>query len=450
MLHARSTIATKSPSRHKAGHSRRPTRSRIVTPNGTDVATGAIGELWCRGPYTIRGYFCAPERNRDAFSADGFYRTGDLVRLDTSGSLVVEGRIKDLINRGGEKINAEEIEAHLLAHPAVSAVAIVAMPDAILGEKACAYLSLRDGDTLALSAMREFLAARGVAQFKWPERIEIVTELPLTNVGKIKKVRTATRYSGQTRRRTRLVSFRSSLHHKEIDHGRRKRNAAAQNLIEKLERNNRTLRSHPTIEKIERGELSQPQLRHWATQLFIGNKAHNANILGLIYAKCDDFPARKAIVENLIEEELGRVSGANRSHPELYLEFGEAIGIPRAELLNASMTPDATAMMHWMYWLADSKPWYVTLAGISLGSELFNPDAYVRVIDGLSRHYKLSDDALMFFSVHVKVDKDHGDSSAGSIFRAIPESAAAETLWAVETHIELMRRLWSDINPPPT
>ena len=80
-------------------------------------------------------------------------------------------------------------------------------------------------------------------------------------------------------------------------------------LIEKLERNNRTLRSHPTIEKIERGELSQAQLRHWATQLFIGNKAHNANILGLIYAKCDDFPARKAIVENLIEEELGRVSG---------------------------------------------------------------------------------------------------------------------------------------------
>ncbi len=181
------------------------------------------------------------------------------------------------------------------------------------------------------------------------------------------------------------------------------------NLIEKLERNNRTLRSHPTIEKIERGELSDAQLRHWATQLFIGNKAHNANILGLIYAKCDDFPARKAIVENLIEEELGRVSGANRSHPELYLEFGEAIGIPRAELLGASMSADATAMMHWMYWLAESKPWYVTLAGISLGSELFNPDAYVRVIDGLSRHYKLSDDALLFFSVHVKVDKDHGD-----------------------------------------
>jgi 2,3-dihydroxybenzoate-AMP ligase len=160
---------------------------RIVNPDGADVAIGAIGELWCRGPYTIRGYYRAPDRNRDAFSADGFYRTGDLVRLDPSGNLVVEGRIKDLINRGGEKINAEEVEAHLLAHPAVSAVAIVAMPDAVLGEKACAYLSLRDGDTLALSALREFLAARGVAQFKWPERIEIMSELPLTNVGKVRK-----------------------------------------------------------------------------------------------------------------------------------------------------------------------------------------------------------------------------------------------------------------------
>src|SRR5260370_22602162 len=99
-------------------------------------------------------------------------------------------------------------------------------------------------------------------------------------------------------------------------------------LIEKLERNKRTLRSHPTIEKIERRELSELQLRHWATQLFIGNKAHNANILGLIYAKCDDFPARKAIVENLIEEELGRISGADRSHPATYLECGQATWIP--------------------------------------------------------------------------------------------------------------------------
>ena len=160
---------------------------KIVNSDGTDVATGEVGELWCRGPYTIRGYFRAADRNREAFATDGFYRTGDLVRRHPSGNLVVEGRIKDLINRGGEKINAEEIEAHLIAHHAVSAAAVVAMPDAILGEKACAFLSLRDGETFAISAMREFLASRGVAQFKWPERVEIVAELPLTNVGKIKK-----------------------------------------------------------------------------------------------------------------------------------------------------------------------------------------------------------------------------------------------------------------------
>jgi non-ribosomal peptide synthetase component E (peptide arylation enzyme) len=160
---------------------------RIVNSDGTDVAAGTVGELWCRGPYTLRGYFRAPERNREAFTADGFYRTGDLVRLDRSGNLVVEGRIKDLINRGGEKISAEEIEAHLIAHPVVNAAAVVAMPDPLLGEKACAYLTVRDGETFALPAMREFLAARGVAQFKWPERIEILAEFPLTNVGKIRK-----------------------------------------------------------------------------------------------------------------------------------------------------------------------------------------------------------------------------------------------------------------------
>jgi non-ribosomal peptide synthetase component E (peptide arylation enzyme) len=160
---------------------------RVVAFDGADVAPGEVGELWCRGPYTPRGYFRAAERNREAFTADGYYRTGDLVRLDRSGNLVVEGRIKDLINRGGEKVSAEEIEAHLIAHPAVITAAVVAMPDAVLGEKACAYVSVRNGATLALVAMREFLAARGVAQFKWPERIEIVAEMPLTNVGKIKK-----------------------------------------------------------------------------------------------------------------------------------------------------------------------------------------------------------------------------------------------------------------------
>ncbi len=160
---------------------------RIVDASGADVGAGEIGELWCRGPYTIRGYYRAPDRNREAFSADGFYKTGDLVRRDRSGNLVVEGRLKDLINRGGEKISAEEIEAHLLAHPAVAGAAVVAMPDQALGEKACAYVMLRAGANFELAALRDFLAARGVARFKWPERIEVIAQMPLTNVGKIKK-----------------------------------------------------------------------------------------------------------------------------------------------------------------------------------------------------------------------------------------------------------------------
>jgi 2,3-dihydroxybenzoate-AMP ligase len=161
---------------------------RIVDNAGRDAADGESGELWCRGPYTLRGYYRAPERNREAFSADGFYKTGDVVRRHESGSLIVEGRVKDLINRGGEKISAEDIESHLLAHPAIARAAVVAMPDAVLGEKGCAYVTLRSGAALGLDGLKEFLASRGVAKFKWPERLEIIDEIPLTNVGKVRKI----------------------------------------------------------------------------------------------------------------------------------------------------------------------------------------------------------------------------------------------------------------------
>ncbi len=160
---------------------------RIVDAAGRDVAPGELGELWCRGPYTIRGYYCAADRNAESFTRDGFYRTGDLVRLTVSGNLSVEGRIKDQINRGGEKISAEEVESHLIAHPAVSAAAVVAMPDRTLGERACAYVTLNGSAELSLDDVREFLDARGLARFKWPERLQVVDAMPLTNVGKIKK-----------------------------------------------------------------------------------------------------------------------------------------------------------------------------------------------------------------------------------------------------------------------
>jgi 2,3-dihydroxybenzoate-AMP ligase len=160
---------------------------RIVDSEGNDVVDGEVGELWCRGPYTIRGYFRAADRNAEAFTADGFYRTGDLVRRAPSGNLVVEGRLKDLINRGGEKISAEEVESHLMAHPAVSAAAVVAMRDPTLGERACAYVTLKARANITLDEVRRFLESRGLARFKWPERLEVVDAMPLTNVGKIRK-----------------------------------------------------------------------------------------------------------------------------------------------------------------------------------------------------------------------------------------------------------------------
>ena len=141
------------------------------------------------GPYTLPGYFDAAEHNAVAFTADGFYRTGDLatvVTVDGTRYLSIDGRIKDVINRGGEKINAEEVELLLARHPAVAQAAVVAMPDPRLGERSCAYL-VPGRAPVSLDEIREHLAGLGVAKFKWPERIEWIDELPRSNVGKVDK-----------------------------------------------------------------------------------------------------------------------------------------------------------------------------------------------------------------------------------------------------------------------
>lgn len=161
--------------------------TRIVDEEGREVPSGEVGELLTRGPYTIRGYYKAEEHNAVAFTPDGFYRTGDMVRQDRLGNLVVEGRKKDLINRGGEKISAEEIENLVLAHPAVNNVAVVAMPDPVMGERCCAYVILKPGASLSLEAVIGFLNEKKIAKFKLPERLEIVDRFPLTTVGKISK-----------------------------------------------------------------------------------------------------------------------------------------------------------------------------------------------------------------------------------------------------------------------
>ena len=159
---------------------------RIVDEDGTEVAEGELGQLLTRGPYTLRGYHRAAEHNAKAFTADGFYLTGDLVRATPTGHLVVEGRVKDTINRGGEKVSAEEVENHLLAHPAVHDVALVGMPDPVLGERTCVYVLPR-GQAPTLAELVAFLRERGVADFKLPDRLEVLDEFPYTAVGKVSK-----------------------------------------------------------------------------------------------------------------------------------------------------------------------------------------------------------------------------------------------------------------------
>ncbi|KQY55628.1 hypothetical protein ASD30_16455 [Nocardioides sp. Root140] len=156
-----------------------------------EVEDGQIGELAARGPYTIRGYYRAEAHNRTSFTEDGFYRTGDLARRHVTPDGVfysIEGRIKDVINRGVEKIHAEEVEELIVQHPSVTTAALVAMPDLVLGERGCAYLVLEnDAEPLDVASLGAHLLALGLAKYKLPERVEIVTALPLTNVGKVSK-----------------------------------------------------------------------------------------------------------------------------------------------------------------------------------------------------------------------------------------------------------------------
>jgi 2,3-dihydroxybenzoate-AMP ligase len=160
---------------------------RLCDDDGREVPPGEVGELTCRGPYTLRGYFGVPEYNARQFTADGFYRSGDLMRLHPSGNYVVEGRKKDLINRGAEKISAEEIENLILQHPAVQNVACVPVPDPNLGEKMCACVILRPGATLTLKALVDFLMGKEIAKFKLPERLEVFRDFPVSTFGKVSK-----------------------------------------------------------------------------------------------------------------------------------------------------------------------------------------------------------------------------------------------------------------------
>ncbi|MGU3293025.1 (2,3-dihydroxybenzoyl)adenylate synthase [Williamsia sp. M5A3_1d] len=164
---------------------------RIVDAEGNDVDDGGEGELLTRGPYTIRGYYRAEDHNARSFTADGFYRSGDRVRRLPTGHLAVTGRIKDTIVRAGENVAADDIEEHLLAHPAVAQAAVVGLPDDALGESICAVLvispAVAPSAAPALGEVRGFLAERGLATFKLPDAVRRTPSLPVTAVGKIDK-----------------------------------------------------------------------------------------------------------------------------------------------------------------------------------------------------------------------------------------------------------------------
>lgn len=150
------------------------------------------GELLVRGPYTLRGYYRAPLYNKHAFTDEGFFRTGDQARLTQANELVIEGRIKDVIIRGGDKVSADEVEGLLLAHPAVYQAAVVPVPDSYLGERIFAYV-VPNGEPPDLATLKRALRQRGVANYKLPDRLEVVDRLPLTGLGKIDKKMLATR-----------------------------------------------------------------------------------------------------------------------------------------------------------------------------------------------------------------------------------------------------------------
>jgi 2,3-dihydroxybenzoate-AMP ligase len=159
---------------------------RVLDDAGHEVADGEPGELVVRGPYTINGYYNAPEKQAEAFTADGFYRMGDIVRK-RGRYVYTEGRRKDMINRGGEKISCDEIENLIFGLAQVKQVSLVAMPDPVFGEKACACVVLKPGTALGFDELIAHLRAQHIASFKLPERLEVMSAFPVSPVGKILK-----------------------------------------------------------------------------------------------------------------------------------------------------------------------------------------------------------------------------------------------------------------------
>ena len=182
------------PEKVRTGTAGRPTSPfdeiKLVDPEtGREVGVNVPGELWVKGPRVIRGYYKNPSKTSENFTSDGYYKSGDLLILDEQGYYHYVSRIRDIINRGGQKIGAEEVEGYLAMHPRVKEVAVVGMPDPELGEKVYAYVVTEDGKPLTLEELKGFLEKLGVAKYKWPEGLKTVEEIPKTKLGKIDRAK---------------------------------------------------------------------------------------------------------------------------------------------------------------------------------------------------------------------------------------------------------------------
>ncbi len=160
---------------------------KVIDRSGKELPPNTSGELVIKGPGVFTGYYKNPGENEKVFLPDGFFLTGDMARIDGKGRITLCGRLKEMINRGGESISATEIEKLISEHPEVIMAAVVAMPDSQMGEKACAYIQSAPRSDLTFEKIIAFLKGRGSSVLHLPERIEFVETMPLTKTGKIDK-----------------------------------------------------------------------------------------------------------------------------------------------------------------------------------------------------------------------------------------------------------------------
>lgn len=170
------------------------TELRVTNAEGRVLPPGETGELQVRGCSLFSGYVRNAEATATAFTADGWFRTGDLAAMDAAGNVQLRGRTKELINRGGIKINPSDLEAAIATHPAVADVAIAPVPDGVLGERAACFVTLNQGAAFDFEALKNFLAEKQFAKFTWPEQLEIVTDMPMTPTRKIMKAELVRRF----------------------------------------------------------------------------------------------------------------------------------------------------------------------------------------------------------------------------------------------------------------